>query len=228
MPSPKRGDIYEDPNFLLRWSHWRRLVLALRLGRDQGAALDLGTGRGFLLPYLVTRYHLVFATEIDQRQDGEEFQDWARGKSFLWWAGERVAKELGDEAHSRLLLLYADGAHLPMASGSVDMVFCLDVLEHMPLELRALTISECHRVLRLGGSLIVSMPRETGFSAWLRFLVRGLFMKNGSSNEAHAGYDSLQDLKAIRRVFGQVRPSYSPVPLLWRLNPTLLVKATKK
>jgi SAM-dependent methyltransferase len=153
LHSPKRADIYEHPNPLVRWTHWRRLALALKLcPPEQETVLDLGTGRVLLLPGLLARCHRVYATDIDRRRDGDEFQDWAKWQSFLWWAGEGVAKGLGLRAGSRLGLLYADGAHLSLKPESLDIVFCLDLLEHMPPKLRHLTIAECYRVLRPGGS----------------------------------------------------------------------------
>ena len=52
--------------------------------------------------------------------------------------------------------VFADAACLPVKEGSVDSVILLDVLEHVsePDE----TLAEVHRVLRIGGSLVVSVP----------------------------------------------------------------------
>ncbi|MEL7060733.1 MAG: class I SAM-dependent methyltransferase [Acidobacteriota bacterium] len=52
-------------------------------------------------------------------------------------------------------LLVADGLALPMSAGAVDLVACLDVLEHVD-DGRAL--GEIQRVLRPGGLLIVTVP----------------------------------------------------------------------
>lgn len=47
----------------------------------------------------------------------------------------------------------------PVASGSVDVVFCSNLLEHMPSKRAVLqTLRECQRVLRPGGRLIVLQP----------------------------------------------------------------------
>jgi SAM-dependent methyltransferase len=50
----------------------------------------------------------------------------------------------------------ADALHLPIASKSVDFVFCTQVLEHVPQPW--VLMSECHRVLKSGGWLILSAP----------------------------------------------------------------------
>jgi SAM-dependent methyltransferase len=50
----------------------------------------------------------------------------------------------------------ADAVALPFASGVFDAVFIFDVLEHVEEEDRAL--AEIHRVLRPGGSLLVTVP----------------------------------------------------------------------
>ena len=49
---------------------------------------------------------------------------------------------------------------LPLATDSVDLVTCLAVIEHVddPLPL----LSECHRILRRGGRLILTTPSERG------------------------------------------------------------------
>jgi len=50
----------------------------------------------------------------------------------------------------------ADAMQLPIASQSIDLVFCSQVIEHVP---RPWTlIEECHRVLKAGGWLVLSAP----------------------------------------------------------------------
>jgi SAM-dependent methyltransferase len=52
--------------------------------------------------------------------------------------------------------IVADAASLPIASASIDMVFCTQVLEHVPRPW--LLLGECRRVLRPGGWLLLSAP----------------------------------------------------------------------
>jgi SAM-dependent methyltransferase len=50
----------------------------------------------------------------------------------------------------------ADAMRLPIASGAIDLLFCTQVLEHLPKPWRFL--EECHRVLTAGGWLVLSAP----------------------------------------------------------------------
>jgi len=50
----------------------------------------------------------------------------------------------------------ADATSLPIASQSIDLVFCTQVLEHVPHPSKLL--QECRRVLKAGGWLILSAP----------------------------------------------------------------------
>jgi SAM-dependent methyltransferase len=50
----------------------------------------------------------------------------------------------------------ADASRLPIASNAVDLVFCTQVLEHVPRPW--ILLAECHRVLKTGGWLVLSAP----------------------------------------------------------------------
>ncbi|NCT86235.1 class I SAM-dependent methyltransferase [Stenotrophomonas acidaminiphila] len=52
--------------------------------------------------------------------------------------------------------VFADAAHLPLGDNSVQAVFCLEVLEHVPRP--AVVMAEISRVLAPGGKAWVSMP----------------------------------------------------------------------
>ncbi len=80
-----------------------------------------------------------------------------------------------DLRRSPLVALVADGAHLPFAPGSFDLVLCTQVLEYVA-EPAAFT-AEMYRVLKPGGLLFLSapsvFPRDSDEDAW-RFLPRSL------------------------------------------------------
>jgi SAM-dependent methyltransferase len=59
--------------------------------------------------------------------------------------------------------LAASAVGLPFMSGSFEAVVALDVLEHIPDPIDAL--SEFHRVLKPGGCLLMSVPNPDGFGA---------------------------------------------------------------
>jgi SAM-dependent methyltransferase len=54
-----------------------------------------------------------------------------------------------------------DGEHLPFESGSVDGFICTEVLEHLPYPEGL--VSEMHRVLRIGGRGLVTVPWSARF-----------------------------------------------------------------
>ncbi len=51
---------------------------------------------------------------------------------------------------------YFDGIHIPYEDNVFDGVLCTQVLEHV-VDIDLL-LAECNRVIRLGGSLVVSVP----------------------------------------------------------------------
>ncbi|MFQ5849499.1 MAG: class I SAM-dependent methyltransferase [Candidatus Binatia bacterium] len=57
---------------------------------------------------------------------------------------------------TRLSQVDVRGFSLPFRTGSFDLVLALDVIEHVEDDLRAL--SECRRILKDGGLLIVTVP----------------------------------------------------------------------
>lgn len=76
-------------------------------------------------------------------------------RSDCWYVGldylPMVSDRYGTQAD-----IYGDGQRLPLATGVVDSIALLDVLEHLP-EPR-LCIAECARILRPGGILVVQVP----------------------------------------------------------------------
>jgi SAM-dependent methyltransferase len=65
---------------------------------------------------------------------------------------------------SWLPMLDGDVSELPVADSCADVVLLLDVIEHIAEPGRAL--AEAHRVLRPGGTLIISVPHR-GATSWL-------------------------------------------------------------
>jgi SAM-dependent methyltransferase len=57
----------------------------------------------------------------------------------------------------------ADAAHLPFKAGTFPQVICSEVLEHLPKDRRAL--KEMARVMKQGGSLILTFPHRQAYFA---------------------------------------------------------------
>jgi ubiquinone/menaquinone biosynthesis C-methylase UbiE len=122
-----------------RWHFWfvaRRQLLAALLTRASPRGfdrlLDVGCGTGTNLELLAA--HAGQVAGADFRPEGLERR--ARSNSAAW-------------------LVRADTTRLPFASSSFDAVTALDVLEHVDDEA---ALSEIYRVLRPGGTIVVTVP----------------------------------------------------------------------
>jgi len=94
-----------------------------------GKVLDVGCGQG---PYR----HLLGP---DAKYVGMDFE----GSSHFEYEG------VND-------VTYFDGKHIPLENGSIDHFICTEVLEHCPDP--AVLVREIHRVLRPGGTGVVTVP----------------------------------------------------------------------
>jgi len=88
-------------------------------------------------------------------------------------ARERLA------GHPDATVLQSEAFSLPFEAGRFQLAFCLEVLEHVPAQMRRRSLEEVHRVLAPGGQLVLSVPHAGAF-AWadpanLRFRAPRLF-----------------------------------------------------
>ncbi len=60
-------------------------------------------------------------------------------------------------------LRHAPADALPFADACVDVVLCLEVLEHIPAPMRPAAVREMARVLRPGGRLLLTVPHRGAF-----------------------------------------------------------------
>jgi SAM-dependent methyltransferase len=116
------------------WAWARRRALLLGEARAGERVLDLGCGAGRFLGAL--------------REAGAD----PVGVELAEGALERARRNVpGAELH-----LLAPGGEIPLEDASVDLVWCSEVLEHVPDT--AGLLSEARRVLRTGGRLLVTTP----------------------------------------------------------------------
>lgn len=80
----------------------------------------------------------------------------------------------------------ADLLALPFEDESFDVALCLDVLEHVALLDQPKALSEISRVLRRGGSFLLSVPNLAHLHSRLRFLLSGKLTRT-SAVERHPG-----------------------------------------
>jgi SAM-dependent methyltransferase len=115
-----------------RWGRARRW-----LPEDARRVLDVGSAFGYGTAAIAARDRERRVVGVER--DPDHVRDAAR--RFPW-----------------LPVLEGDAADLPLPDDAVDAVVLLDVLEHVPDPAAVLT--EIHRVLRPGGSLVLSVPHR--------------------------------------------------------------------
>ena len=80
--------------------------------------------------------------------------------SMMLWFRKHGIKVRTADLFDKRAELKLDITAIDFPDGSVDMIFCNHVLEHVSDHMRAL--SELHRILRKGGRLIISFPMDEG------------------------------------------------------------------
>jgi SAM-dependent methyltransferase len=131
----------------------RRLVHALKLARqtpDPRTILDFGAGNGELCKLLRPSYP---STEIYYYEPASNLMEEARRN-----VGTQFRVDFLSDLNT-------------VKSGSIDLVFCLEVFEHLPLKETIAALDAMARMLSAGGHLIIGVPVEIGFPA----LYKGLF-----------------------------------------------------
>ena len=115
--------------------------MARRLNIEPGSALlDVGTGTGVFVPYLLSRIGKngqIVALDI-----AEEMLKQARAKGF----------------NGNIDYLQADVTNIPLRSEIFDIVVCYSSFPHFQDKPRAFT--EMHRVIRRGGRLLICHTRS--------------------------------------------------------------------
>lgn len=131
------GKINVRPVTLLRW-HTLKRVLESEI-KEGSTIFDIGGYDGFISYNLKKLFPKLNITTIDIDK-----------------AGLQEAIERGLNA------LYASALELPIKDNLVDVVICLDIIEHVQEDCRL--IKEISRVLKKGGKVILSTPMQNGIS----------------------------------------------------------------
>jgi ubiquinone/menaquinone biosynthesis C-methylase UbiE len=116
---------------------------------------DIGAGRGELVALAV-----------------EHGAKWAVGVEYSGAAATLAAQSIAArEVGAKAAVVLADARQIPLPDGCADLVFMIDVIEHLaPIELSA-TLREAHRVLRPGGRLFAhTFPTRTIYDVTYRGL----------------------------------------------------------
>lgn len=183
------------------WAWERRRALLLgEVGRGE-RVLDLGCGAGRFVAAL--------------REAGAD----PVGVEVAGAALER-ARAVAPGADLRLL---ADDGSIPLEHGSVDLVWCSEVLEHVADGSHLL--QEARRVLRPGGRILVTVPFHGRVQAALIALLR--FDAHFDPQGQHLRFFTARSLAASLRAAGFAAPDVRAVGGVPLLRESLVARAPR-
>ncbi|MFX0082911.1 MAG: class I SAM-dependent methyltransferase [Candidatus Hodarchaeota archaeon] len=232
--------LYNSKSFLIRYYAYLPFVFSLKYIRfsEHSRVLDIGCADGPFLPTLNQYARSIVANDIN-----EEFI--------------RESKNLVDNKLKnvkKINLACSDGQALPFRDNKFDLVFCLEVLEHVKNPDQF--INEVFRVLRRNGILICTLPVEIGISLLIRTmigkmvnfkrpkyglkeLIRIIILKRPKIRPEYIGHKEYAretghknfDWRVIKRKIGLrfkiIRTRFVPINFLKDINPIVLIKAIK-
>ncbi len=148
--SPEGSETLYEHNLLRR----RKTAIEF-LGRPTGRILDIGCGPG----------NVTLDIEHDGTLTGTDF-----ALPML-----RQASDSATTQKKRVNLMASDATALPLASSSTNTVLVLGLLEYIsdPRDV----LQEIHRILQIGGTLVLSFPNARSPFVWVDDVIKGL--KNG-------------------------------------------------
>ena len=224
---------FADRNPIKRWLQHSRLETALDLGRNLKSGVltvcDFGAGNGELCRLLI--------------------RDFSNAKILCFEPAPSLmaeAKELLG-GHPRLSFL---SETTEIDSGSVDILFCLEVFEHLPVDEMQAALLDIQRILKHEGMAVIGVPVEIGVPAAYKGFFRmarrygnfdatprnvlsaviGVPPKDRPVAEIspglrfhfeHMGFDFRVFAKKLSEFFLMQKKTYSPVPLLGFLMPEI-------
>jgi ubiquinone/menaquinone biosynthesis C-methylase UbiE len=113
-------------------------------GRNPGELLDVACGTGRFLREVKANYPRLFVTGLDL---SPHYLDVARRELKPW---------------SRVRLVEGAAEAMPFADAEFDVVTCIYLFHELPPRIRRAVVTEIHRVLRPGGTLIFVDSLQTG------------------------------------------------------------------
>jgi SAM-dependent methyltransferase len=91
-----------------------------------------------------------------------------------WTCGVELFPDAAQQARQRVDEVYEgniEQLELPLAPSSIDVILCLDVLEHLVDPWRV--VRKLHRLLKPGGIVVASIPNVRHYSVVLPLLLKG-------------------------------------------------------
>ena len=224
---------FADRNPIKRWLQRSRLETALDLGRNLKSGVltvcDFGAGNGELCRLLIRDFSnakiLCFEPAPSLMAEAKELLGGHPGLSFL-------SETTGID------------------TGSVDILFCLEVFEHLPVDEMQAALLEIQRILKPEGMAVIGVPVEIGVPAAYKGFFR-MARRYGNFDATprnvlsavmgsppddrpvaeispglrfhfeHMGFDFRVFAKKLSEFFLMQKRTYSPVPLFGFLMPEI-------
>lgn len=174
---------FKDRNAIKRWLQARRLVVAARMAEgcpDPRCILDFGAGNGELCKRVARQF--PSATII------------------CYEPTPSLMAEARDNLAALPQVRYCESLE-QISDGSVDLLFCLEVLEHLPEKETGEALRQFNRLLGDDGRAVIGVPVEIGIPA----LYKGMFRMSRRYNAFDASVGNVL-LAALSRP-----PQYRPV-----------------
>lgn len=225
--------LYNSKSFFIRYYAYLPFIYSLKKIdiSEYSHVLELGCADGPFLPTLNQYTKNMIAIDINE--------DSIRESKLL----NKILKL------KQINLLCSDGRALPFKDKSFDLIFCLEVLEHIK-NIKQI-VNEIYRILRKNGILICTIPIEIGpsllirtlLSKYLKFkrptftrkeLFKNIFLKRTGKRTEYMGYMGHKNFdwrlvkKEIKRFFENLKIKFIPINILRGINPIVLIKAIKK
>jgi ubiquinone/menaquinone biosynthesis C-methylase UbiE len=162
---PELDKLYVSKNPFVRNLFWQRIRTAITFAeiRDDSILLDIGCGSGRLIKSI---------REISNKCE--------------CWAIDVLDSKIMENVSCKFQV--ADVRSLPFNDHYFDIIFVLDVLEHIKDDVHS-AIRETHRVLKPGGLVILSGPTESIFYRFCRSLLFSLTKKVRENQETLEGHE---------------------------------------
>jgi SAM-dependent methyltransferase len=169
---------------LIAWSHRGRFATSLRLAREVAGAraLDYGCGDGTFLGLLM---------------NGEPAPRLAVGAELTTSIVADCRERF--KAQNGLHFMLIEDLERPAHQGAYDVVYCMEVLEHVIDPAAMLDAFE--RLLAPGGTLVISVPIETGIPVVAKQLVRRIAGWRGIGH--YPGTTAYTPIEMLRSVFAR-------------------------
>lgn len=225
-------EFYNSKFFLIRYYAYMPFIYVLKkINFDENyRILDVGCADGPFLPTLNYYAKNIVATDINKE---------------LIDRSNYIVKNLLFKS-KKINLLTSDGQALPFRNESFNLIFCLEVLEHVKDP--RIVIEEICRILKRKGTFISTVPVEIGPSLLMREfigritnfhrppytkkeLIQSALLKNPGPRtleNPHKNFDWRIINKEVRHFFKKIELEFIPINILRDFNPLVLIKAIKR